>query len=245
VGLIVFAGCFLLVMGPDDPPPDMRPALPGSRPQHPVVVIDPGHGGIDEGTRGVMGLVEKHVALDISNRVDGVLRNRGVPTLMTRTDDRYVPLNERVAMADASGDHVLVSIHLNSKRGSGANGFEIFYADNKQATTSQWLRASLFPAPAPVPDPESRAFAETMRTTVGANVSTLDRGARPGHLYVLRHTTGPAILIEAGFIDSPIDAALLKDNAHRQALATAIADGVMRHIEQRSTAAEDAALVKR
>jgi N-acetylmuramoyl-L-alanine amidase len=239
VGLVVFAGCFLLVMGPDDPP-----LLAESMEQHPLVVIDPGHGGLDEGTRGLHGLVEKDVALDISSRLDGVLRNRGIPTLMTRTGDRHVPLGERVAMVESSDGCVLVSIHLNSKRGSGAAGFEIFYADSKQPPSSQWLRAGLFLVAPPPPDQEGRLFAETMREVVGSRVATPDRGIRAGRLYVLRHTSCPAILIEAGFLDSPVDAGLLASNAHRQALATAIADGVTRFVEQRP-AKRDATLVKR
>jgi N-acetylmuramoyl-L-alanine amidase len=244
VGLVVFAGCFLLVMGPDETPQSALPASPSSATRM-VVVIDPGHGGLDDGTRGLQGLVEKDVALDISNRLDGVLHNHGIPTLMTRTNDRYVALSERVAMADKTGPHVLVSIHLNSKHGSGANGFEIYYADNKEPAASQWLRAGLFPAEAPQPDPDGRFFADTVRQALDPRVATLDRGVRPGHLYVLRHTSGPAILIEAGFIDSPIDAGLLSDNAHRQALATAIANGVMRFMEERSSGARDSIFVKR
>jgi N-acetylmuramoyl-L-alanine amidase len=245
VGLVVFAGCFLLVMSPDDPEQRSGEPAPGVSQKYPVVVIDPGHGGIDEGARGLSGLVEKDVAFDLASRLDGVLRNRGIATVMTRTSDRYVPLSERVAIAEDTGRHVFVSIHLNSKRGSGANGFEVFHAESKEVPNSPWRYAGLFASPQTKPDVEGGALADTVRQEIGSRVATLDRGTRPGRLYVLRHTRGPAILIEAGFIDSPIDSSLLRDNAHRQALATAVADGVVRFMEESRSESGDSTLVLR
>src|SRR4051812_29058161 len=78
-----------------------------------LVVVDAGHGGTDGGTQG-FGVLEKKCSLSIAERVEKQLRDRGIRTRMTRTDDKYVELTERSAVANRNGASVFVSIHLNA-----------------------------------------------------------------------------------------------------------------------------------
>ena len=105
VGLIVLVGSLTFVITPDEDPTVEKPraARAGALP---TVVIDPGHGGKDEGARG-RGLVEKQLTLDLALRVDKRLKTFGFPTVLTRTDDRFVSLPDRAVIGDAEHVHRL------------------------------------------------------------------------------------------------------------------------------------------
>jgi N-acetylmuramoyl-L-alanine amidase len=96
-----------------------------------TVVIDAGHGGDDHGARGPRGLVEKDLVLDVARRLAARLRRGGLRVVMTRSDDRFVPLEERTAIAnDARGD-LFLSIHANAARDTDVRGIETFFLSLK------------------------------------------------------------------------------------------------------------------
>ena len=169
-----------------------------------TVVIDAGHGGFDRG--GVPGqrVSEKTMALDVAQRLEKQLRQAGYRVVMTRDSDVFVPLGERVRIANRYGDAVFVCIHFNSATRVGANGIETYYYSN----TSASLAASIH------------------RHLVGGT-TTENRGIRRRGYFVLRRTSIPAVLVECGFLTNPTEASLVLQSSYRERLADRIADGVM------------------
>ena len=222
VGLIVLIGCFVLVIAPDDwPTAPIKPIV-----EMPIVVIDPGHGGKDEGAKS-RGVLEKTLTLDLAFRVDRALRDLGYRTILTRNDDRFVSLAERVAIANAvEGSVVFVSIHFNQGSARDISGIETFYALNKTPPPppQDWTWVGWFSHGEVFDNGEELASAVQLAAT--EKTGARDRGIRPRSLYVTRNTRMPAILVEGGFITNAMEARLLREDAYASRLARAIAEGV-------------------
>ena len=221
VGLIVIIGCFVMVIAPDD---ILGFGSGWFSSTMPTVVIDAGHGGNDDGAR-CKGVHEKTLTLDVAIRVERFLRELGYRTVMTRKDDRYVSLADRVSIANAvEGPAVFVSIHFNQGNGRDINGIETFYASVKTPPASDWTWVGLFSRPATLDTGEN--LAEAVQSAVIEKTGARDRGIRPRSLYVTRNTRIPAILTEGGFITNPMEARLLREEFYADRLAHGIADGV-------------------
>ncbi|MEI6349886.1 MAG: N-acetylmuramoyl-L-alanine amidase [Verrucomicrobiota bacterium] len=219
VGLIVLAGCFALVIAPDEA---TMPSPFSSGP--PTIVIDAGHGGNDEGAKW-RGVLEKTLTLDIAFRVERVLNERGYRTVLTRTNDHYVALSERVAVANAlSGPALFISVHFNQGSSGSINGIETFYADTKTPPPSNWTWVGLFSRPEQLDSGEN--LAADVQLAVVNKTGARNRGIRPRNLYVTRNTRVPAILIEGGFITNRMESQLLSGDEYANRLAEGIADGV-------------------
>ena len=251
--MIVFMGCLHALIGGRWPawPRSVSSDRPGS--VGPVaVVIDPGHGGGDSGAVS-QGVVEKDLNLDVGRRVAQALAARGIKVRLTREDDHFVPLPERVRIANAQPGAVFVSIHFNDASGDGrvamnrASGIETFYSENKAMAASEggWMWASLFGAGAKA-DPvaardveqwsvrESAALAQSIQNALVTVTAASYRGIKNGGLYVTRRVRGPAVLVEGGFVSNPAEARRLGDPAYRQKLAEAIADGIVKYLDAAS-----------
>src|SRR3954462_3627494 len=126
-----------------------------------VVVIDAGHGGQDSGTIKT-GMVEKDLTLDVARRVERLLQQRGLITVMTRADDTYVSLQERANIANTQPESVFVSIHFDDAgRSAGATGIETYYAAHPISATDRiasWLPFLQRTSSAP-PNVESESLA--------------------------------------------------------------------------------------
>jgi N-acetylmuramoyl-L-alanine amidase len=169
-----------------------------------LVVIDPGHGGVDPGTSW-HGLLEKTLALDVAKRLETILRDNGVTTVMTRRYDKTVSLDDRAIMANRFPNSLLVSVHFNAIRLASISGYETFYRS-----------------------PVSKQVALTIQKSLKETVPGIDRGVTFQDFAVLTRTKGPAVLIECGFISNKAEADRSNTAAHRQKLAEAIAKGVLR-----------------
>lgn len=221
VGLVVLLGSFTLVIAPDTET-ENELTFPSS--VLPVVVIDAGHGGKDEGAK-CRGVLEKTVTLALALQLERELNHRGFPTVQTRTEDVFIPLSQRAAIANRiNGPVVFVSIHFNQGGATDIAGIETFYADTKMPPVTDWTWIGFFSRPEPLDSGEELA-AEVqlaMIFTTGAR----DRGIRARHLYVTRHTRMPAILIEGGFLTNRMESHLLNDEDYKNSLAKGIADGI-------------------
>jgi len=169
-----------------------------------TVVIDAGHGGHDRG--GIPGQrpSEKDLALDVAKRLRELLRTEGINTVMTRSDDTFIPLAQRVAIANTRKDALFMSIHFNSSPRQGADGCETFYYNPKAAGVACRVQSRL------------------MGVTKGEN-----RGVKRKAYYVLRKTRVPSVLAECGFLTNRGEASLCLQAAHRQELAAAIAKAII------------------
>jgi N-acetylmuramoyl-L-alanine amidase len=213
------------------------------------VVIDPGHGGKDTGTIGPHGLREKDLVLDVAERLGQLVESRlGSQVVFTRTDDTFIPLEQRTAMANAEKADLFISIHANSSNATSATGVETYYfnfttekaaldlATRENATSESSihdLNDLLQKAVLKAKVEESREFAQKVQTSlqvmsVKMNSRSRDRGVRKAPFVVLIGATMPSILAEVGFVSNPRDENVLKKPEQRQK----IADALMKGIEQ-------------
>jgi N-acetylmuramoyl-L-alanine amidase len=208
----------------------------------PVVVLDPGHGGSNPGTRGA-GLHEKQLTLIIANLVAAKLRAQGITVELTRTDDRTLTLRQRVAMADSRPADLFVSIHANASPTRTQRGYETFVLTAKGVDIDGRALRSDTTTPRPGVDPEialvlddvERGASQWEAADLAARMQHSlrdrrgkegDRGVRQDAHHVLLGATMPAVLVEVGFLDHPIEGKELADPAVQQQLAGAIAEAI-------------------
>lgn len=206
-----------------------REHLPPVDDRLPTIVIDPGHGGHDSGAMG-NGLVEKALALDTALRLERQLRLRGYPVVMTRRDDTFIDLYERPEVANALPNPLFVSIHFNDNATSSGDGVETFYSANQVGSIS--VPVSLM-ADTPPPTPSAN-FAQCMQGSLVSSLGVTDRGAKPRQLAVVRCARCPAVLVEGGFINNPVEAQKLAQPEYRERIAIAMAEGVVAYQKQRT-----------
>jgi N-acetylmuramoyl-L-alanine amidase len=182
------------------------PAKPNPRTRY-IVVIDPGHGGEDPGAIGIGGLQEKKVVLSVSLKLARRLQQQGVGVVMTRTNDRFISLKGRVALAEKVKANAFVSIHGNSlPQRSAVNGLETYH----------------YGAGYPL--------AQSIHRSLLRRIQIRDRGIRRARFYVLRKTSMPAVLVEVGFVTGTKDSRNLVRANYRQRLADAIAEGIVQYL---------------
>lgn len=169
-----------------------------------TVVIDAGHGGHDPGGIPGQRVQEKMVALDVARRLRACLEESGLRTVMTRSDDRFVPLPGRVAIANRQRNAVFVSIHFNSSTRAGAHGYETYYFRPSAASLAVRIQSLI-----------SRLFPDD------------NRRVKRRAFYVLRKTSIPAVLVECGFLTNPDEARLALRADYREKLARTIGRAVI------------------
>jgi len=178
------------------------------------VVIDPGHGGKDPGTHSRTHALEKDINLAIGTAIAANLRQQGVHVVLTRSSDLFLSLDERVAVSNTSQAKLFVSIHCDSTLHTSAKGFSV-----------------LIP----------HRFSEKTSAAAGAISRSLASDGIPRHairrktrkLEVLNETQSPSVLVEAGFLSNPQEAANLATHAYQEKLAAAIADGVTEYLRNK------------
>jgi N-acetylmuramoyl-L-alanine amidase len=232
VGLIVLGGCLTFIVAPDEQPDFESAAF--ARSAFPIVVLDPGHGGRDDGARS-NGLVEKELTLDVANRTEKLLQQFGFQTVLTRADDTYVALPARAAIANRIDNAIFVSIHFN--HAYSGTGIETFYASQKVPPESTWTWVGFFNKPAPVTADNGETLAGLIQASMVTRTEATNRGIRGRPLYVVRHTRCPAVLVECGFISNPFEARLIANTDYRDRLAKALAEGVMGYTRSRPQSA--------
>lgn len=218
-------------------------ASPQSPKQVPVVVLDPGHGGSNPGATGVTGLHEKQLSLVVANHVADRLRARGIAVQLTRTTDRTLTLRQRVAIADRVPADLFVSIHANASPTRTQHGYETYVVTAhgididgralRSDTTTPRLGAD--PDIALVLDDVERGASQWEAAELAARMQHAlrdrrggdgDRGVRQDAHHVLLGATMPAVLVEVGFIDHPIEGRQLADPAVQSQLADAISEAI-------------------
>lgn len=208
------------------------------------VVIDPGHGGFDPGTIGPSGLSEAELVLDIAKllkqRLEQELPNTEV--LLTRSDDSFVPLEERPGAANKAQADLFISIHANSSQIQSIRGFETYFL-NLEATEEENLVAARENASSELPFSdlqnivqrimahewveESREFAgHIQKALASGNDLGRDRGIKQAPLIVLVGANMPSALAEISFISNPDDEMRLKGSERRHEIADALFQGI-------------------
>ena len=171
-----------------------------------TVVIDPGHGGNDEGTAWYH-VREKDTTLAVALRLEKLLQESGVKCVLTRSTDKYVSLDERVRIANRHPHSLLVSIHFNGSANAGASGFSTYYFSQS---------------------PSGRFAAQTIQEALDESHATPNRGIASQDYAVLVRTLGCAVLVECGFLSNRAEAGHFATAEGQAWLAEALLLGIMR-----------------
>jgi N-acetylmuramoyl-L-alanine amidase len=214
------------------------------------IVIDPGHGGHDSGTIGVDGLEEKDVVLDVALRLGKILHDRlGAEIIYTRSDDTFIPLETRTAIANKAQADLFLSIHANSSADASARGVETYYlnftsqadalqvAARENAVSDQSIyQLSDLVKKIALKDKidESREFAFNVETSLYSglqrgNAGLKNRGVKKAPFVVLIGANMPSILSEISFVTNPKDANQLRQPEYRQRVAESLYKGVAKY----------------
>ena len=174
-----------------------------------IIVLDPGHGGIDAGAIGSQGVREKEVNLEVALRLKDLLEEAGAQVVLTRIDDRYVSLYERAAIANQVGAAMFISIHANFHPNSNVRGVEIFHYPDR--VTSNRL---------------GKVLLDEMTKATG--FSTLAVKTSP-NMVVIRETQMTSVLVEMGFLSNYQEEAIIATSEFREKMAKGIFTGVLRY----------------
>jgi N-acetylmuramoyl-L-alanine amidase len=191
--------------------PAVTPApLPTPVPELPLIVVDAGHGGHDPGAQGIDGIQEKTVVLQIAHRLAAKLPARlPVDSLLTRSDDSFVPLAERLPHRDRPRT-VFLSLHANACEEPEPRGLEIFFGgphDGRDAMAAKQL-------------------ARLITTELRARLLRVRGRPRHGPFRVLTANQAPSVLIELGYLTHREDAARLQDAKYQELLTDALVDAI-------------------
>lgn len=186
-----------------------------------VIVVDPGHGGIDGGAQGKSGTLEKDITMEIARKTASLLESSGAKVILTRDDKPNQPdpavisrqgreLARRVNLAKENQADLYVSIHVNSIPSPKWAGAQTFFEAKSQ---------------------EGKRLAELIQQELIKQVDDKNhRLARAGDYYVLRTSPCPAALVEVGFVSNPREEKLLVESAYQDKLAKAIWTGICRYL---------------
>ena len=211
------------------------------------IVLDPGHGGHDNGTVGPEGLREKDLVLDVAQRLGALIQQRmGSEVIYTRSDDTFIPLERRTEIANEAKADLFLSIHANSSPLRSAAGVETYYLNfttskaalevaarensGSQQTVYE-LQDLLQKIALKDKIEESREFASRIQTSLFAlsaktNSKAKDRGIKKAPFVVLIGASMPSVLAEVGFISNAHDENTMKRQEYRERVAEALYKGL-------------------
>jgi N-acetylmuramoyl-L-alanine amidase len=220
-----------------------------------LVVIDPGHGGVDGGAVGPSGLEEKDIVLDVARRLEELLEERmKIEAVLTRDTDEFVPLRSRTEMANALDADLFVSIHCNASRSLSVRGCEVYFQslemDEEEQLVAEFENAVLaleeeteISSEGDLPfilwDLAQSAFMEEssnlagdVHESFGQFLKIPNRGVKQANFVVLGGAHMPSILVEGAFLSNETEEALLGTEAFRQSLAEGIFAGIRQYSER-------------
>jgi N-acetylmuramoyl-L-alanine amidase len=217
------------------------------------IVIDAGHGGHDTGTIGPTGLMEKDLCLDVALRLGKIIQQKlpGADIVFTRSDDTFIPLEERTHIANQTKADLFISIHANSSPDHGARGVETYYLNLKGSAEAMEVAArensvsqenihDLQDVVKRIAQTEkideSRELAADIQDSLSKRIQKTakpvkNRGVRKAPFVVLIGADMPSILTEISFLSNASDEQLLKKPEHRQRVAEGVYQGVAAYLE--------------
>ncbi|MDQ2919802.1 MAG: N-acetylmuramoyl-L-alanine amidase [Verrucomicrobiota bacterium] len=169
-----------------------------------TVVVDAGHGGKDSGAVRRFGPPEKSATLDVAQRLNRKLRESQFRTVMTRSNDTFISLDERVAIGNRTPNSVFVSIHFNDARRRGVHGFETYYNSSYAHSLADRIQRKLM-------------------TMHGAS----NRGVRTANFRVIRKAVFPSVLVECGFLSNRGEGGEAASSGYREKLADKISEAIV------------------
>ena len=210
-----------------------------------TIILDPGHGGKDQGARGSHQLLEKDLVLDVARRTKKLLETNGkFHVLLTREQDHYLPLESRTAFANQQSADLFISIHANAHRSKSKHGVETFYLSPAKTSEDAALAAlenamseqtvsKLGPLIErmlkTMKKTESRNLAQSIQNSLAKNTGLKDRGVKTAPFVVLIGTNMPSALVEIGFISHAEENKKLRSESFREKIARALCDAIVNY----------------
>jgi N-acetylmuramoyl-L-alanine amidase len=233
----------VMVGGKSNPPPNL-----GVR----KIVLDPGHGGKDPGAVGVGGIAEKDIVLAVAKKLAKKLKEEmGIEVVLTRTDDRFIPLEDRTAIANAEEADLFVSLHMNASPNGEAKGVETYYLDNTTDEASLRLAARengtsrknvsdlqfiLSDMTQNMKLEDSITLAHRLHQSLVDSMSkrltdVKDLGVKKALFYVLVGARMPSVLVEMLFITNKTEGRAMSQESYQNAVVDALYDGIVKYKE--------------
>ena len=219
------------------------------------IVIDAGHGGHDDGTMGPNGVLEKDVVLDVALRLAKLVETKmGAEVVLTRSDDTFIPLPQRTAIANEHKADLFLSIHANSSPASSVAGTETFFLNLSSSPGAMDVAARENAGSdknvGELKDliqsitlndkiAESETFAQQIQNAIftqaaKGNAVAKNRGVKRAPFVVLIGASMPSVLAEIGFLSNPKDEANLAKPEYRQKIAESLLKGLMQYSQSLS-----------
>jgi N-acetylmuramoyl-L-alanine amidase len=216
------------------------------------IVLDPGHGGKDPGAIGVGGIAEKDIVLAVAKKLERKLKQEmGVEVVLTRRDDRFIPLEDRTAIANAEGADLFVSLHMNASPNGEAKGLETYYLDNTNDEASLRLAARengtsrrnvsdlqfiLSDMTQNMKLEDSITLAHHLQHSLVDGMSTRlaevkDLGVKKALFYVLVGARMPSVLVEMFFITNKTEGRAMSQETYQNVVVDALYDGILKYKE--------------
>jgi N-acetylmuramoyl-L-alanine amidase len=197
------------------------------------VIVDPGHGGQDTGSKGSSDLLEKDVTLALAKKLVQALEENGeFRAELTRTDDQAVSLDDRAGMANHNNGDLFISLHVGTTFAPEPTGFSIYY----------WSPTTASPTATPSPNTlrswdqeqepyweKSRMVASLMKEELLWSIPWASGGVIAADIYLLRRTRMPAVMLELGSLKHLEEAAQLQNPEFHEAVAKAVTQGIMKY----------------
>lgn len=167
------------------------------------IMIDPGHGGRDNGTTGANGTLEKQLTLRTGQLLYQKLRSKGANVILTRSNDQYLSLSTRVSMAHYQDVDAFISIHYDSIENPSVKGMTTYYYH-----------------------PYQKALATEVHKATQNHVSMKDRNVRFGNYHVIRENMQEAILLELGYLSNPSEELFVNSPQYQEQITNGIVQGL-------------------
>lgn len=195
-----------------------------------IIAVDPGHGGIDPGSKGSTGVTEKEITLEVSRKLKDILTGAGAVVVMTRETDtdlsdpdggklisrKRQDLSRRLELAEKHNADVYVSVHVNCFRsGPREHGAQVFYQPGSE---------------------QGKKLAESIQAEMARVLGNTDRKAKAVDYYTTRNSKMPAVIVEVGFISNPKEEKLMCDPGYQGQLAYGIYCGLVKYFAENATA---------
>ncbi|WP_031516793.1 N-acetylmuramoyl-L-alanine amidase CwlD, partial [Desulfofalx alkaliphila] len=192
-----------------------------------VIVIDPGHGGMDPGKVSPNGVEEKKINLEISKQLSAILSQAGAAVILTRESDEHLSspgtsgwpskhredLSKRVKLANEREADLLISIHCNAFTRPKEHGAQVFYQPGSE---------------------EGKRLAEAIQHEIARLLNNTTRKAKGVDYYITRNANMPTVIVETGFITNPKEEKLLQDPQYQSMMAWSIYAGIVKYYVDRA-----------
>jgi N-acetylmuramoyl-L-alanine amidase len=216
------------------------------------IVLDPGHGGKDPGAIGVGGIAEKDIVLSVAKKLAKKLQKEmGIDVVLTRKDDRFIPLEDRTAIANAENSDLFLSLHMNASPNADARGIETYYLDKttdeaamrlaaRENSTSRKnvsdLQFILSDMTQSIKLEDSISLAYRLQSSMVSSLTTKmgevsDLGVKKALFYVLVGARMPSVLVEMFFITNKSEGRAMSQENYQDAMVEALYEGIQRYAQ--------------